>query len=250
MVHEGEILYKYLTDKGIEKEEFARKIDMTRANLYNVFKRNEIGGEKWEKIVKALNVTRQTLLENYDSHRQGNNRQGGNQQPDNAPPVSNEMETRDLKDEIEAVDHDAVQYLRVPVVDLDATASPVVSVDGEGYKINEVISEREKVERQPHIKYSALTLIFRIKGDSMQPNYREGEKILCTWVDDGNWKFLTGVCVLSLKSGMLLLKRVAGLGDGRLRLKSDNDDYPELTVDTGDLQAVWQMQYFTLAHKR
>ncbi|MDJ1500500.1 S24/S26 family peptidase [Xanthocytophaga agilis] len=153
--------------------------------------------------------------------------------------------------ELDLVDLDKVKRIKIPVVEIEVAASFVQNVNGQ-YSINDVAFNKETIERIPGIKYTSLTLVFQIRGDSMYPNYREREKILCTWIDTDWWDIVRDVCVVSLKNGSLILKRVVASDreKGTIVLKSDNELYGDMTVNIDEIQGMWRMEYFVLAFKR
>jgi transcriptional regulator with XRE-family HTH domain len=84
--------------------------------------------------------------------------------------------------------------------------------------------------------------VVEVDGDSMEPKYPRGCKVLVRPVSDGNWQYSTGVHIISLKSEMVLLKRIIENRDNVLRIKSDNPSKPdELTVQVADIQCMFKV---------
>lgn len=131
--------------------------------------------------------------------------------------------------------------VKVPVIPLSFYGTFVHNDDTEGWRLDELLFTTITIERKANIKYE-LAVVIQVEGNSMEPNIRDGAKILCTWVSDGRWQYLQGVHAISLKDGMLLVKRVSASGDGFLILKSDNPNYGEIKIQLADIQAVWKAE--------
>lgn len=152
----------------------------------------------------------------------------------------------DLNDSNAELATERIIRVRVPVVPLDATASFITRIDG-SYKIEDLDFEFDTVERMPGIRYSNLTVIFRVVGNSMWPHFKNTSKWLCTWVDASNWLYTEGAHVISLNGGSLLLKKITQGDKGVLHLKSDNPEYGERTIELSEILAIWKVQYCTYA---
>ncbi|MCU0439175.1 MAG: hypothetical protein MUC49_14855 [Raineya sp.] len=151
----------------------------------------------------------------------------------------------EMSSNVEWVDESKIKKIKVPVLPVEAFASFLESVDS-GKLLQEVEMEFDTIEKIPHIKYDKLTAIAKISGNSMYPHYKSGAKVLCTFITDGNWEFTRGACVISLKNGMVLFKRVkAGLVKNSLHLISDNELGGEMEIQIADILAMWRAEYKT-----
>ncbi|MBC8110432.1 MAG: helix-turn-helix domain-containing protein [Verrucomicrobia bacterium] len=140
-----------------------------------------------------------------------------------------------------------IARIRVPVMPLSATAS-FIENHGDGFHLVEAAVaglEKEWVEKVSGVRYHPYTMLFRISNNSMHPNYKHTGKVLCSWVDNGNWLYVRGVHVISTRTGMLLLKRIKSLQDGKLLLSSDNPEYGDLWLPLEDVLAIWKAEYKT-----
>lgn len=135
--------------------------------------------------------------------------------------------------------------IRVPVIPLNATASFIESVEG-GWQLAHLDGlYTEWVEKVEGIRYNHLTVVFKVTGDSMSPDYKTGGKILSTFVDPSAWRYMRGTHVLSLKSGMLVLKKVIPTGEGTFTLQSSNPHYRDEAISQDEILAAWRVQYKT-----
>ena len=140
---------------------------------------------------------------------------------------------------------DVQKKIRVPVIPLNATASFIESVEG-GWQLSHLDGlYTEWVEKVEGIRYNHLTVVFKVTGDSMSPDYKTGGKILSTFVDPSAWRYMRGTHVLSLKSGMLVLKKVIPTGEGTFTLHSSNTHYRDEAISQDEILAAWRVQYKT-----
>ena len=136
--------------------------------------------------------------------------------------------------------------IEVPLVPLDAYGSIVTeTIDGQ-YKINDNRFDTITIERVEGYTYTDLSVVFRVKGDSMYPHYKDSSKVYATWVDMGYWQFAKKVHVISLRTGSLMIKRIIPTNtQGTLLLQSDNplpgNGITTITLD--DVLAMWKVEY-------
>jgi len=161
-------------------------------------------------------------------------------------------ETRSRGLEISIVDVERyhqkqVQRIRIPIVPLSASATFLENVDGSFvFNWSELSNyDQELVVTEPNVRYDARTVIFRVVNYSMSPHFKPSCRLLCTWVMDGNWQYASGVHVLSLRTGMLVLKRIRRFENGQLLLGSDNPDYGDMWVGLGEILAMWKAEHKT-----
>ena len=126
-------------------------------------------------------------------------------------------------------------YAPVPVIDISASAGPGrTALDSEpssymGFKLTwlrAIVSDTEK------------TAILKIKGDSMEPDFKSGDDIMVD-LADGPERVRDGVYVLRLND-QLLVKRLRMLGAEEAQLVSANPAYDPVTVNlaTDDFRVV------------
>lgn len=82
---------------------------------------------------------------------------------------------------------------------------------------------REELHLQPD-RVAMLT----IHGDSMEPSLRSGDVVMVEQLDGRPRR--EGICVVRM-GDLLMVKRLAVLSPGRIRLISDNPAYPPIEVD-------------------
>lgn len=149
--------------------------------------------------------------------------------------------------DVERYHEKQVQRIRIPVIPLSASATFLENVEG-AFVFNwaELAHyEQELVAKEPNVRYDSRTVIFKVVNYSMSPHFKPSGRLLCTWVDAGNWQYATGVHVLSLRTGMLVLKRIRRCEGGRLLLGSDNPEYGEMWVGLDEVLAMWKAEHKT-----
>jgi len=149
------------------------------------------------------------------------------------------------KKNVEFLDETKLKKIKVPVLPISAFASFVENIE-KGLNLNEIEIDFDVVEKIEGIRYDKFTVIARITGNSMYPHYKSGCKVLCTFVSNGNWEYTRGACVVSLRSGMVVFKRVkVGSKKNVLLLTSDNEEGGDMEVAISDILCLWKAEYKT-----
>lgn len=151
----------------------------------------------------------------------------------------------DFKTNVEFIEDSKIKKIKVPVLPISAFATFLETTE-KGLSYKELDIDFDTVEKIAGIKYDKFTAIARITGNSMYPHYKSGCKVLCTLVSDGNWEYTRGACVVSLRSGMVVFKRVkAGANKNILLLTSDNEEGGEMEIQIADILCMWKAEYKT-----
>jgi transcriptional regulator with XRE-family HTH domain len=141
-----------------------------------------------------------------------------------------------FEDKIQLLDISNTEKIQVPVLPVYAFASFY-----SGVLPNDV--EYRLIEKRKDVKYDKCTAIVKIMGDSMYPNFRSNSEVLCNLVSDGNWEYTRGACVVSLKTDMVVFKRIKSNSEKILSLISDNEQGGEMEVQISDVFAIWKAEY-------
>lgn len=87
---------------------------------------------------------------------------------------------------------------------------------------------------------------FDIRGDSMEPTLRKGDKLVCSFVEQQYWdhSIKDNRVYILVTQGNILVKRVVNLisKSGKLLLKSDNPAFESYTIPASELKEVWLAQ--------
>lgn len=84
---------------------------------------------------------------------------------------------------------------------------------------------------------------FDVSGDSMYPTLKEGDKVICQYVDPGDW--ISGirdqhVYVIVTRTNVLVKRVVNNLQRHRhLELISDNDHYKSIRLNISEIKELW-----------
>jgi phage repressor protein C with HTH and peptisase S24 domain len=87
---------------------------------------------------------------------------------------------------------------------------------------------------------------FDICGDSMEPILKEGEKVVCSFVEPDHW--ITGirdrnVYVIVTRSSLLVKRVINNLQKHRhLELLSDNNRFKPFRVNVGEIREIWYVR--------
>ena len=141
-------------------------------------------------------------------------------------------------------DLDGAAYVDIPLVSVKVRGSFLdLMDDGGGVAQFESFDIARIYDPTPEMLKSG-TLGFEINGDSMEPQLRTGMKVVGTWVDLANVKYMTsGVYVVAF-GNQLTIKRVKNneiLDRGILTLHADNPNAGSLPVAAKDIRYVWKV---------
>ena len=141
-------------------------------------------------------------------------------------------------------DLEGAAYLDVPLVSIKVRGSFLdLMDDGGGIEQFESLDIARIYDPTPEMLKSG-TLGFEIDGDSMEPQLRTGMKVVGTWVDLSNVKYMTsGVYVVAF-GNQLTIKRVKSnevMERGILTLHADNPNAGTLPVAAENIRYVWKV---------
>ena len=100
--------------------------------------------------------------------------------------------------------------------------------------------EHYKVLKVEGVSYKHAFVV-SIDGNSMEPRYPAGSKVIARPVADGNWQYALGVHAISLKTNMFLIKRILKNEGNILHLVSDNEMHGSLQVSIADINCMWKV---------
>ena len=116
----------------------------------------------------------------------------------------------------------------VPEVEVDASAGPGALADEFVEEVARWYLPEAMIRHEGHAQPEALRIL-RVRGDSMEPEIREGDRLV---VDTNAQRPATGELFVLWDGSGLVVKRVeamTGEESPRLRLRSANPDYPPYT---------------------
>ena len=124
---------------------------------------------------------------------------------------------------------------RIPLVPVRAQAGYLSSYD-----------DVEFIETLPTYSLPNMTngtfRIFQVSGLSMYPTLQDGSYVVGRFVD--NWEHLSSnrVCVVVTQNDGIIVKRVTNTiaKYGTLYCKSDNRDYPHISVRVEEVREIWE----------
>lgn len=96
-------------------------------------------------------------------------------------------------------------------------------------------------------------VVFEVDGDSMEPNYVPGARVLALPVDQGNWEYLSSGVYAVCFGSSFVMKRVKDnqiMSEGILMLHSDNPSGGSMPVRSSDIRAIWKVEQIVYSPAR
>lgn len=124
---------------------------------------------------------------------------------------------------------------RIPLVPIRAQAGYLT-----GYDDTTFISQLPTYSL-PNMQNGTYRM-FQVSGLSMYPTLQDGSYVVGKFVDDWHNLSSNRVCVVVTLSEGIIVKRVTNTLDkyGTLYCKSDNRDYPHISVPLEEIQEIWE----------
>lgn len=220
MEKEGEILRRYLKANGINQEELATKLGMTRQGLNYHFQKEKLDHE-FKEVLREQGVT--PFTETNVNYRWANSE---------ATPYSMVQEQTVLMD--------------VPIVNQYAYAGYL-----RGYSDDEYLENLPKLPWLVDKEYKGVYRIFEVRGDSMDDgssdSYLEGDKVLARQISKDHWKSKLHIkkwdFVLVHKTEGIMIKKILehNTEKGALKLHSLNPLYEDFTVALKDIVEIYNV---------
>ncbi|MFN8286637.1 MAG: S24 family peptidase [Chitinophagales bacterium] len=217
MEKEGEILRKYLKANGINQEELATKLNMTRQGLNYHFQKEKLDYE-FKQLLREHGV--EAFTEN------------GRRKQEEARPYNMVQEQTVLMD--------------VPIVNQYAYAGYL-----RGYSDEEYLENLPKLPWLVDKEYKGVYRIFEVRGDSMDDgssdSYLEGDKVLARQISKDHWKSKLHIkkwdFVLVHKTEGIMIKKITEhqIENGILKLHSLNPLYEDFTVSLKDIVEIYNV---------
>ncbi|SQA93282.1 LexA family transcriptional regulator [Capnocytophaga ochracea] len=211
--------------------DFANKLGVNEANIRNYIAGTEPKFNVLEKIVTAFEV-------NYEWLLTGKGPMLKNKEIVETPRVEIikplKVEGRDLTPKVVVVEEDEL-FNPIPLVPIYAQAGYL-----NGYEDPEYIKELP-MYNLPEMRNGTFRM-FQVNGLSMFPTLQDGSYVVGQFVENWEWLSDNRVCVVVTERDGVIVKRVLNKirKYGSLYCKSDNRDYPHITVRAEDIKEVWE----------
>lgn len=248
----GDFIRKKIELAGFQLVDVAKNLNITPQDLHSKLKSKDIKVSFLENIAKAINKSVyfffETKSENIVTKKNGD--KNGDKKGDN--PKVKEMSPFSMNEL-------AAEYLKFQtpkVVTVDKTGNdnvvlvPVKAAAGylSGYSDPEFIRSLPTYNL-PNL-HNGTFRMFQIGGHSMYPTLHDGAYVVGEWVEDwvngikDNRIYI--VVVRSTYAEGILVKRALNrfYKYGHLYLKSDNREYPSLTLLPQDILEVWEVKLY------
>lgn len=219
-----ERLIRFIKFENISKKNFEIKCGLSNGYIGSI--RKSIGGDSLVKILTNFpDLNREWLLYGEGEMLKGTY----TSEKSNAKLLGNVFTAGQKDDGVLMIDY-------IPVA---AQASFIESLDManpetfEQYPLIPKGNERNEIES---------LRIFEVDGDSMYPTLTGGSLILAKEIPERSWHYAEGV-VVAVYNEYVVVKRIYAnrlLTDNCLILKSDNEQYGEMTVPLSDLRGLYK----------
>lgn len=232
--------------KDLSQDEFADRLHIKRSALGSYEEgRAEPNSEIITNISESFHISTDRLLKedlqvSVDTFLFSNNL-GNNTR---ILPLTPNYQTTDVKGErmrVLAITTDQEGRENIEVVDQKAAAGYL-----QGYSDREYIRELPKFRLPSQILPSGRSYrAFEIKGDSMLP-LKEGSVVVGEYVEDWTNAKSGQTYIVISETGGIVYKRVENLIEDkqRLRLHSDNLNYPPFDLNINDVKEMWKVRIF------
>ena len=128
--------------------------------------------------------------------------------------------------------HD-LEFVEVPFVSIKAQAGFIATFPDDYEKL-EVETIKVPATAVRNLK---ITQCFQVEGNSMEPQLKNGSKILGELIENADWVYLNGGVYAILFDSKFVIKRIKtnNIRKGELELHSDNEMHGSLTIDSKGL---------------
>lgn len=200
----------YITDfKGVAKEDFFKKIDMTYGSFKGVQKKSALNSDAIDKILSIYpDIDANWLLTGK-----------GEMLKDQTP--KEELATKDKK-----------QPTGIPLVNTTA-------IGGLG-NISFAIDKRDVKDYYviPKFQHKKVDFMIEVEGSSMYPKYNSGDVVACRIINDKGFIQWNKTHVVATKDQGIIIKRIKPGDDDSLLMVSDNKDYDPFQVPHEEIEGI------------
>lgn len=122
---------------------------------------------------------------------------------------------------------------RIPLV----TQNAVAGFGNNNFAIQE--ADVKEYYIVPKFKYHQVDFMIEISGSSMYPKYNSGDVVACTILHDGAFIQWNKCHIVATREQGILCKRIMpGSSEDRLKMVSDNQNYPPFEVPKDDITGI------------
>lgn len=229
MATDGEQLRDYIDKQIKRKSAIAKELGITRTTLYQYFQS------------RTLTEDIKNKFENYFGKNIFNNDFASTDKT-----ATDQNNVIPLKKNVNGYTQQRWQNklsagaILVPLIPIKAQAGYAKTND-----IVEFLLHLEKYPIPPGVDYRGYEWCwFEVEGDSMLPNFHEGDFILCSLVPSDQWKKLERdhPHVLVTEEKGVLLKRILQKSKDEWWLESDNKQYKDEPIKVKEIKEVWKFR--------
>ena len=124
-------------------------------------------------------------------------------------------------------------YKRLPLV----TQTAVAGFGNANFAIHE--ADVKEYYIVPKFRYHQVDFMIEISGSSMYPKYNSGDVVACTILHDGSFIQWNKCHIVATREQGILCKRLMpGSTDDRLKMVSDNENYPSFEVPKDEITGI------------
>ena len=151
---------------------------------------------------------------------------------DNSNREDTERQPRDSR-ETDHLQNIPPNYKRLPLV----TQTAVAGFGNANFAIHE--ADVKEYYIVPKFRYHQVDFMIEISGSSMYPKYNSGDVVACTILHDGSFIQWNKCHIVATREQGILCKRLMpGSTDDRLKMVSDNENYPPFEVPKDEITGI------------
>lgn len=199
-----------IENKGLNKEDFFRKINMTSANFRGNAQKTPLNSTAIENIFRVIpEINLQWLLTG------------------SGEPLVQHSIVQEPRSEYGKSEHVAL----IPLLPVEAIAG-----FGSG---NWAITESDIQDKYLVPDFNKIDFMIRVKGSSMYPKYSSGDIVACKKLQQESFIQWNKTHVISTKEQGIMVKRIRKSdSDDCYLLVSDNKDYPPFDVPKNEITGI------------
>lgn len=229
-----ERVYEFCSEMGIKIRDFERACDLS--NGYVSSMRTGFGHGKLNNVLSAYpNLNRDWLLYGEGEMLRPSVTVPTETQPRDDREMT-DPNTKELRRNYEGTaeqENLPAGYKKLPLV----TQTAVAGFGNANFVIHEADVKEYYVV--PKFRYHQVDFMIEISGSSMYPKYNSGDVVACTILHDGAFIQWNKCHIVATREQGILCKRLMpGSTDDRLKMVSDNENYPPFEVPKDEITGI------------
>jgi len=213
-------LYEKLASENIKIPEFSRMTGIPKDRIY-----------KWKQEGTSPKSEDEATIRAYLNEEIGENAPGSRQLPKMEESTTPYLLTRRRQKNLVDPEEDGIVYVPIAaqagysnryhdplyIYNLEKTSLPGFPYKGERYRV------------------------FDVKGDSMEPTYKEGYHLVCERIEQDQWHQIANfyIYVIVLESDILVKRLFRKDAENFVAISDNEEYYPQFLIPVKDIKELW-----------